>query len=234
MSEWANRRMGDDPTRPAAQPPSRPTKGWGTAIALTLIAAALSVVNPGLLMFVPLALALLALPPRRPGLILMGGLLLLLAVVGSNGDTLWWVGRGWALLLGACFVLAVALRPERPFIDHALLAVLGASCVAALLLLITRTGWTNLDATVSQRLHESANTASAQWAQLIKAEASQNDVASTMSRAADLQAMLFPALLALGSICGLAVAWFAWRRLTVREPQPLNRLREFRFRDELI
>ena len=191
-------------------------------------------VNPGLLLFVPFALALLALPPRRPGLMVMGALLLVLANFGGSADALWWVGRGWALVLGACFISTVALRPEKPFIDHALVAVFAAMITAAVLLLATRTGWTNLDAVVSQRLHESADTASAQWAELLKRGTAGNDVAATVQRAADLQSTLYPALLGLASICALAVAWYMWRRLTLNEARPLNRLREFRFRDELI
>lgn len=212
-------------------------RGWGAPLALTLIAAALSVVNPGLLLFIPFALALLALPPRRPGLMLLGVVLLLFTFVTRPGtDALWWVGRGWALLLGAWFIMAVALRPGRAFIDQALLSVFGAAGTAAALLLVVRAGWTNLDAAVSERLRQSAESASAQWAQLLKGgtPAVQTDVAATMQKAAELQALLYPALLGLASLCALGVAWHLWRRMAVRDAQPLNRLREFRFRDELI
>ena len=43
-----------------------------------------------------------------------------------------------------------------------------------------------------------------------------------------------PALLALASLAGLAVAWWAFRRLVAREGSPLAPLRQFRFNDGLV
>ena len=54
----------------------RPGSGWGITVVLALIAAALSVVNPALLIFVPLSFLLIAVPPRRPLLVLLGLVLL--------------------------------------------------------------------------------------------------------------------------------------------------------------
>ena len=45
---------------------------------------------------------------------------------------------------------------------------------------------------------------------------------------------MFPALLGLASLTGLAVAWFAFQRVANREPTPLRPLREFRFPDDLV
>ena len=45
---------------------------------------------------------------------------------------------------------------------------------------------------------------------------------------------LYPALLALATLAGLAVAWWAWGRLVNRPDEDLAPLREFRFSDGLI
>jgi uncharacterized membrane protein len=59
------------------------------------------------------------------------------------------------------------------------------------------------------------------------------DLETVVYDAADFQAMLYPALLALASIAALAVAWWAYRRLAVRDVSPLGRLRDFSFNDGL-
>jgi hypothetical protein len=57
--------------------------------ALALATAFLSVVQPALLMFVPLALLFIALPPRRPLLLALGGFIVWLAFSGTtDADTL--------------------------------------------------------------------------------------------------------------------------------------------------
>ena len=141
---------------------SRERAGWATPVALTIAAATLSVVSPGLLLFVPFALLLLALPPRRPALVLVALALLASVVFARTGDTLWWFGRGWALMLGAWFVVAIALLPQMRFIHRGLTAVFGTAASAALLFVATRAGWTNLDVAVGKRLRDSASAAVAQ------------------------------------------------------------------------
>ncbi|HSL71681.1 MAG TPA: DUF2232 domain-containing protein [Longimicrobiales bacterium] len=223
-----------DPTAEAQA--IRPRSGWGAPIALALLTIAFSVAGQaGLLLFVPLALLLLAIPPRRPGLIGLGAILLLVAYLGrAPGDPLWWFSRGWALMLGAWFVVLTTLRPSAKFLDRGLGAVFGTAASAALMFVVTRSGWETLDTTVSARLHDSASAAAAQFGPSLAARDWGAEAVQAMTRAADLQAVIFPALLALASLTALGVAWWLWRRLTVREPQPLAALREFRFRDELV
>src|SRR5699024_7094885 len=103
--------------------------GWGTVAGLAVIVAMLSTVNPGLLLVVPFALLLLALPPRRPLQLAMAVLLAVLVLSGPRGGLVWYFERGWALLLGACFVLAVLLLPGRSFLARALPALGGAGLV---------------------------------------------------------------------------------------------------------
>jgi hypothetical protein len=52
--------------------------------------------------------------------------------------------------------------------------------------------------------------------------------------AAELQAKLYPAMLALASLAALGVSWWAFGRLARGERTPLGPLREFRFGDGMV
>lgn len=217
---------------------TRRAGGWGTPILLTLIAAAFSIIGPGLLIFVPFALLLVALPPRRPMLVAVAVALLFVGITGRSSDLLWWFGRGWALILGAWFVLILALLPRASFIDRSVAAVGATVGTAALLLVGGKSGFGQLDYAVGHRLRESAAAVAAAWTSRRDAggEAAgwSGEAVAAMNRAADLQALLYPGLLAIASLAGLAVAFWAWRRLAFHEERPFRSVREFRFRDELV
>lgn len=212
-------------------------RGWVAPAALAFAAAFFSIVNPGLLMFVPLALLLVAVPPRRPGLMFLAGIILAIAVVGPPGDAMWWwVSRGWVLSLGAWFVVFVVLLPRAGFIDRALAALAGAVTSTILVLLTGRGSFAQVDGSVVQRLREGAATLMAIWNRggTGQGGAMSPGAMEAMRRAAELQALIFPALLGLASIAALAVAWWMWRRLTAGDSDALGPLRQFRFRDELV
>ena len=206
--------------------------GWGAPIALFLVAT-FSIATPGLLLLVPLALLLLAVPPRRPSLVLLGGLLLSLLLIGPQGDSLWWFTRGWALMLGALFLVGCVLRPQASFLDRALGAVFGTTACTAILLAV-RSGWSTLDGNVAATLRQGATKAEEALGAKLAARAWGEQALQQMQRMADLQTLLFPALLALASLAALALVWWVWRKLTVREANPLSAFREFSFRDELV
>jgi hypothetical protein len=211
-------------------------RGWGTVVGLSLVAAALSVAHPALLIFVPLALLVLALPPREPKHLVIGGVLLAVLLLGPTGEPLWYMERGWALLLGAWFVIMVVGLPDASFITRALAAV-GVSAASAVLALLVRgrAGLEQADWVVAGQLQSSATeVASALSGGRGAGEGLLAQFADAVYRTAELQALLFPALLALASLSALAVAWWGYRRLTDREPQPLRPLREFRFHDEPV
>ncbi|HSJ05067.1 MAG TPA: DUF2232 domain-containing protein, partial [Longimicrobiales bacterium] len=150
------------------------------------------------------------------------------------GGTLWHFERGWALLLGAWFVLVVAVWPGRRFLPRALAAVGGTVATAAVFLLLNRGGFSRLDHAVSEQLRFTASNAIAVWTRAVGLERVGDEITRTLYAAVELQVKLYPAMLALASLAALGVAWWAFGRLARGERAPLGRLREFRFRDELV
>ena len=210
------------------------SRGWGVVVGLALLAAALSVFHPILLIFLPLALMLLALPPRRLPLVALALLLMGAAAVGSREDALWYAERGWSLVLGAWFVVMVVALPRAPFISRALAAT-GASVVtAALLFLANRGAWEALDWTIGSRVRAATADLAALWGRAQESGELARQLSGAFQRAAELQVQVYPALLALGSLCALGVGWWIFRRIAAQDAAPLGRLREFRFRDELV
>lgn len=214
-------------------------RGWLTVLALVLAVLALSVVQPLPLVIVPLALLLVALPPRSPGRVALAAALCVVAFAGGSdgGDALWYAERGWALVLGAWFVVSVVVWPTARFLSRAMAATVAAIVTAAAIFLVTPgAAWQRLDWSMTRRLRGAAAEMAALWSGGAAGDAGDvgASISSAIRQAAELQALVYPALLALASVAGLAVAWWAFRRTAVREPRPLAPLREFRFRDELV
>jgi hypothetical protein len=207
-------------------------RGWGSVAALALATAFLSVVHPGLLIFVPLALLIVALPPRRPVLLALAGFIGWMVFSAPAVDNvLWYFERGWALLLGAWFVVLVLALPGSRFMARALGAVGATVATSAIFMIVNRNGFAELDSAVTGHLSSEA----VQARRVLERFPALAERASEYAQgAAELSANLFPALLALASLAALGVAWWAFGRIAQGERQPLGRLREFRFRNELV
>jgi len=207
-------------------------RGWGAVIGLTVLTATFSVLHPAVLIFTPLGVLLLAYAPRRPVWLGLAALLLFVGLRGG-GNPVWDVERGWSLIVAAWFVVAVMILPRSRFLSRALLAV-GAAVMSALLMFgLAGGGFTRVDERIARELRTAALDVVDTWTGL-NGSGFQQQVGDAVRRAAELQVALYPALLALASMTGLAVAWWAFSRLTARDAAPLGTLREFRFHDGLV
>jgi hypothetical protein len=210
-------------------------RGWAAVAGLALAAALLSAVQPALLMFVPLALLLIGLPPRRPLLLALGVFICWLAFSAPpSGGALWYFERGWALMLGGWFVVMAVLAPRWSFMPRALAALAATVATAAVFLAVNRGGFAMLDGAVAEHLRASAGQALGLVGGAVGSGDRREELSRTLFSVAEMQGRLFPSLLALASLAALAVAWWAFGRIARGEPRPLGRLREFRFRDELV
>lgn len=204
--------------------------GWGAALALALVATLISAIHPALLIAVPLALLLIALPPLRSPYRLIGLVLLASLFAVPPTGPLWYAERGWALMVGAVFLAAVTLRPGG-FLPRGIVAV-ATACVAGAAILIGSGGWQRVEWAVARRFRDAASF----WTSRLNSagDPSMAEVSETFRRVADLETMLYPAMLALASLAALAVAWWGYRRLVERSGETLAPMREFRFADHLV
>jgi hypothetical protein len=199
--------------------------GWPTVLGLALVAITFPVVNPLHLVVIPLALLLVALPPRTPGLLVLAAALGLLSFTGPRGE-LWAVERGWSLLLGSWFVLMILLWP-RASVTARVVAATGAAAVSAAALVMVQGGWPVLDHMVAVHYEALAAAVGRTW----PGGGVDPDVVRAWT--AEVATRLFPALTAIGSMAALGVAWWVFGRITGR-PRPLGSLVEFRFPDPLV
>lgn len=210
-------------------------RGWAGIAALALATTVLSVVQPALLIFIPLGLLFVALPPRRPMLLALAVVIGWLAFGGSPAQNpLWYFERGWALVLGGWFVVMVTVLPGSRFMARALAALAGATVTAAAVLVANREGVARLDLAVGDQFRGGAARALSAWTSAVGFERVSDEMQRAVYLAAELQVKLYPALLGLGSLAALGIAWWAFGRLARGEARPLRPLREFRFRDELV
>jgi hypothetical protein len=190
-----------------------------------------------LLLAVPFALLALAMPPRRLVMQIIGVALLALLLSARGTGTLFYFERGWALLIGSWFVVAVMVMPGAQFVGRALAALGASAATCAVFLTANRGAFARLDADISTRLHTAANATIESLKQMSAGKQGGMDLTqmmASMTRVADMQTLLFPAMLATASLAALGASWWLYRRFAAKDEQPLRPLREFRFSDHLV
>jgi hypothetical protein len=204
--------------------------GWARALALLFIAAVSWVGNPGILVAAPFALLVFLIPPRRALTVTLAAVGLCLVLVGGPSSGFWYLERGWAFLVGGCF-LALSLRwPEGGFLPRGLGAVFGAYLVMGLFLGVRPGEWGVVDWLVKSRLEFTVSTFMQAMGPDVFSEAFELQALEIVA----LQGFVFPALLGLASLSGLGLAWWLFVRLNRRHASGIGPLKEFRFNDQLV
>lgn len=203
--------------------------GWAGAIGLAVVTGFFSVGYAGLLILLPLSLMLISLPPRRPAMIILGLLGAALLLRGS-ADPLTDFARGWALIVGAWFLVSHTVISGDRFLDRGLIAVASAAVTVTAAALVMPESFVQLDTTVRLRLTAGYEP----YLSMLSEREGGAVLVEAMRQGAQVQALLFPALVAISSLSGLAVAWWVYRRVALRRRDALRPLAEFRFADELV
>jgi Predicted membrane protein (DUF2232) len=208
---------------------------WSAAIGLSVAVLLLAVFDALALVLLPLAILLVGLPgERRMKWVAAGVILWAVAIVLSAGD-LSALSRGWALMLGATYLMLTLIRPEWTVISRALAAV-GIGLGAGGLGLLLSGQAAVLDGMVQSHFESIAAISLGNLQTQMPDATWLTDLRATTEQLASLQADMFPALLALQSIAALALASW-WTRRIGRSGSAsfaLHRLRDFRFNDQLI
>lgn len=215
---------------PAAQP--KRERRWLRPLGLLVVALALGIGQPSLVLVVAFALLVILAPGGGVVPLLVSAVAFAMAFAGEPGGGIWYLDRGWAILVGGWFAAASWGWPERSFFQRALLAVAGGTASAAVLLL-GMGGWPGAERLVMARVDAGVTAAYAVMAGL-SGGGMDPGLLETMQRAGQVQVVVFPALLALSTVAALGVAWWLYVRLTTGSDAGLGSLGAFRFPDALI
>lgn len=225
----------------AAQEPAPPEIGgagqgreWPRVLALALFLVSASVLGSFSLVAAPFLLMVLGLPVRRRGGLLLGVAVAVVLLARPAEAGLWYVERGWALLAGGWFVGLTLAWPGSRLIHRGLGAVAGASAVVGAAFALRPEWWGVLDWLVQERMLGSVAGALELLRQLQGGVEISADLEASVLRTAEIQAGLFPALLGLTTLAGLALAWWLYARMGSDRRGALGSLKEFRFEDQLV
>ncbi|MCJ7627394.1 MAG: DUF2232 domain-containing protein [Longimicrobiales bacterium] len=208
--------------------------GWLRAVGLLAATGLFTVVDPWVLIAVPFGLLVFFMPPGRVLAVVLAAGGMALVALGEPTSGLWYVERGWALLLGGCF-LALSLRwPGVRFLPRGLGAVVGAFLGTALLFWVRPGDWAVVDWAVRSRM----DAAVAVFLQVIRENLGPEGIPEGLEAPAmwtiALPSLIFPAVLGLVSLSALGFAWWLHKRLGRNPEEGIGPLREFRFNDQLI
>lgn len=210
---------------------SRRSGSLRRAIALAAAVVFLAPLSPIVLVCVPTAVVLLASRPRRVGVLVLAAALLLVAFLGAGEPTpLWYAERAWALLVAGAFVIWGAFAPGRGLLARSAAAVATAFGLVGVASALRPRLLAEVDWWIGAQF-ERAALAAYQWFQ-VGGEA-WTAVADAVRAVVEMQTVLYPALLGLGTLCALGVASHVADRAGGSESR-LAPLREFRFADQLV
>ena len=202
---------------------------WLRAGVLCILVLLTSTARPSVLVAVPFLL-LVGTNTLRGYAILGATLIAIIIVMVGPYDGMWYLERGWALLLGGCFVGLSIARPKMKISDRALEAVFGALVLAAILMTLMSGAWNIVDWVISDRVRATV----AQVIALGGSEGLAPALITAFYQTADAQILIFPALTALASMSALLLSWWLFIFFSGRSEEALGSVKNFRFNDHLI
>ena len=202
---------------------------WLRAGVLCILVLLTSTARPSVLVAVPFLL-LVGTNTLRGYAILGATLIAIIIVMVGPYDGMWYLERGWALLLGGCFVGLSIARPKMKISDRALEAVFGALVLAAILMTLMSGAWNIVDWVISDRVRATV----AQVIALGGSEGLAPALITALYQTADAQILIFPALTALASMSALLLSWWLFIFFSGRSEEALGSVKNFRFNDHLI
>jgi len=207
---------------------------WPRAVALLVITLIFSVSSAGVLVTVPFLALTMVLGLRRLPAAVAAMLAVFVAVGVPTRGGVWYLERGWAVVLAGWFVVLTMRWPRSRFFPRAFAAVAATAALVGLLVMVRPGSWSMVNWLITEGMMRSVSLI-VQMSMAVDSEVSLSTAQlNTLFQWAAQQGRLFPALLGLSSLSGLAVAWWAYVRLSPEGGLGLGPLREFRFNDHLV
>ena len=207
---------------------------WPRAAALLVITLISSVSSAAVLVAVPFLALTMVLGLRRLPAAVAAMLAVFVAVGAPARGGVWYLERGWAVVLAGWFVVLTMRWPRSRFFPRAFAAVAATAALVSLLVMVRPGSWSIVNWLITEGMIRSVSLI-AQMSMALDSEVSLSTAQlNTLFEWAAQQGRLFPALLGLSSLSGLAVAWWAYVRLSTGSGLGLGPLREFRFNDHLV
>lgn len=213
----------------------RPERRWLRAGLLLLVTFWASAVPTMALVTIPFVLLAVFLPGRGvlPLSLAAVAFLTTFSLAPPEG-AVWWLERGWGLLVGGWF-LALSVRwPDSAFTTRALGALAGAGAVAGAFFARRPATFDAVDGAIVRELR----TMSDQVVTLAQGSTADPElttfIVNTVQAVTELQSRFYPGLLMIASVSGLGVAWWVYVRVARGSDRGLGPLRDFRFNDQLV
>ena len=186
-----------------------------------------SLLGTAALVGVPTAIALLAFHRRHAPSVVVGAGLLVVLFAGAFGTptSMWYVERGWALLLAGGFVVATSLLPDRSLIVRSTTAAVVAGAAVAVTGLLRPELLGDLDSRIGGQFDRALL-----WLDFSGPAGASLEAA--LRAMADIARRIYPALLGLASLAALGVTAYVSKRMEGIE-DAIGPLRRFRFNDHL-
>jgi len=202
---------------------------WLRAGVLFVLVLLTSTARPSVLVAVPFLVLVATNLPHRYAILSATMIAMLIVMIGPY-DGMWYLERGWALLLGGSFVGLSIVRPRMKISDRALEAVFGALMVLVILMTLIPGAWNVVDWVISDRVRATV----AQVIALGGSEWLTPAFISALYQTAEVQVLIFPALTALASMSALLLSWWLFTLFSGRSEEVLGSVKNFRFNDHLI
>ena len=198
---------------------------------LFLLTVATVVFAPMVLVGVPFILLAALLPGPGALALIAAGVFLVSVMVPGATDGVWYLERGWALLVGGWFVALTWRWPGSRFTHRGLAAVAAALLVLAGYFALNPDTWALVDWVVRNKVGGDL----AAFVEGLRTIADVDpSLIATFDRFFESQVRLYPSLIALSSFFALGVAWWLYMRLSHHRDDGLGALGQFGFPDGLI
>ncbi len=192
-----------------------------------------SLLPAGMLVGVPLLILIGLRGIRNKGLFI-ATLLAMFVVLAGQRDPLWYMERGWAVLLGGSFASVTLVVPQWRLTSKSLAAVGGAFLGTTVFCVFASGAWSSVEWGVNDRLAAVLGNFLYALTLVSEGQAVSPVFIAAVNRTVELQAEVFPAVLALESMAALGVAWWLYQRIGFGDDQALGSVRYFGFNDHLV